>query len=91
LHEIGFHDLCHSYASLRLNLSIPVIEVSRKLGHSRASITLDIYDHLIPGMQTETAQRIDDLISPIELHQITPEDTLNNDIEVTNPPNVTKK
>jgi integrase len=60
-----FHGLSHTYASLSLNQGIPVIEVSRRLGHSRASITLDIYAHLIPVMQSEVAEVIDDLIMPI--------------------------
>jgi integrase len=40
--------------------------VSRRLGHARPSITLDIYGHLIPGMQEEAAQMIDGLITPVE-------------------------
>jgi hypothetical protein len=44
-----------------------------------------------PGMQTETAQHIDDPISPIELLQIAPEDTLKHDIETYNPQNAAKK
>jgi len=35
---------------------VPVIEVSRRLGQSRASITLDVYGRLIPGMQSEVAK-----------------------------------
>jgi len=32
--------------------------------HARASITLDIYWHLIPTMQTEVSEMIDDLVMP---------------------------
>jgi integrase len=39
--------------------------VSRRLGHARASITLDVYGHLIPSMQSEVAEMIDDLVMPI--------------------------
>jgi integrase len=53
--EIRSHDLRHTAASLMLNLGIPVIIVSRRLGHSRPSITLDIYGHLMPAMQEEVA------------------------------------
>jgi len=35
------------------------------LGHAKPSITLDVYGHLIPSMQTEVAQKIDDLITPV--------------------------
>jgi len=48
-----------------LNQGVPVIEVSRRLGHSRASITLDVYGHLSPSMQSEVADLIDDLVTPV--------------------------
>ena len=50
-----------------LNNGVPVIVVSRRLGHSKASITLDVYGHLIPSMQTEVAEMIDGLVIPIAL------------------------
>jgi integrase len=72
LPEIRFHDLRHTAASLMLNHGIPVIIVSRRLGHARPSITLDIYGHMIPGMQEEAAQMIDELITPVEFQQLHP-------------------
>ena len=69
---IRFHDLRHTAASLMLNHGVPVIAVSRRLGHSKPSITLDIYGHLIPSMQVEAAQKIDDLVTPVELGKIAP-------------------
>jgi integrase len=62
---IRFHDLRHTAASLMLNSNIPPIVVSRRLGHAKASITLDVYGHLIPSMQTEAAEKIDELVTPI--------------------------
>lgn len=59
-----YHNLRHTAASLMLNNNIAPITVARRLGHSRASITLDIYRHLIPGLQEEVANRIDDLVLP---------------------------
>ena len=73
LPKIRFHDLRHTAASLMLNNGIPPIVVSRRLGHSKTSITLDVYGHLIPSMQTEAAHLIDDLVTPIVLHPIAPE------------------
>jgi integrase len=67
LPTIHFHGLRHTCASLLLNLGVPVIEVSRRLGHSRASITLDVYGHLIPGMQSEVAELIDELVMPVAI------------------------
>ena len=65
LTPIRFHDLRHTAASLLLNQGIPVITVSRRLGHAKASITLDVYGHLIPSMQNEVADMIDDLVVPV--------------------------
>jgi integrase len=62
LPKIRFHDLRHTAASLMLNHGIPVLIVSKRLGHSKPSITLDVYGHLIPSRQEEAAQLIDDLM-----------------------------
>lgn len=62
LHKIRFHDLRHTAASLMLNHGIPVLIVSKRLGHSKPSITLDVYGHLIPSRQEEAAQLMDDLM-----------------------------
>ena len=67
LPKIRFHDLRHTAASLLLNNGIPVIVVSNILGHSKPSITLDIYGHLFPVMQEEAAQLMDELVSPIKV------------------------
>ena len=67
LREIRFHDLRHTAASLMLNHGIPPLIVSKRLGHSKVSITLDTDVHLLPGMQQETADFIDGLVTPLEL------------------------
>jgi integrase len=60
--KIRFHDLRHTAASLMLNHGIPVLIVSKRLGHSKPSITLDVYGHLLPSKQEEAAQLMDDLM-----------------------------
>lgn len=67
LPRIRFHDLRHTAATLMLNHGIPVIVVSRRLGHARPSITLDIYGHLIPNKQKEVALLMDQLLTPITI------------------------
>ena len=62
LPNIRFHDLRHTAASLMLNHGIPVLIVSKRLGHSKPSITLDVYGHLIPSRQEEAAQLMDNLM-----------------------------
>jgi len=65
LPKIRFHDLRHTAASLLLNNKIPVIVVSRMLGHSKPSTTMDIYAHLYNEMQDEAAEVMDKLVTPI--------------------------
>ena len=65
LRDIRFHDLRHTAASLMLNHGISPLIVAKRLGHSKVSITLDTYGHLLPGMQQESADFIDNLITPI--------------------------
>jgi hypothetical protein len=35
---------------------------SERLGHSRIGITLDLYSHVMPGMQEDAAQRVDEAL-----------------------------
>jgi len=44
---------------------IPLILVSRRLGHSKPSVILDIYGHYLPGMQSTAAALMDELATPI--------------------------
>ena len=65
LPKIRFHDLRHTAASLMLNNNIPSIVVTKRLGHAKASTTLDIYGHLYQERQEEAAKLLDELITPI--------------------------
>jgi integrase len=57
---IRFHDARHTHASLMLKQGIHPRIVMERLGHSTISVTLDIYSHVVPGMQELAAQRFDD-------------------------------
>ena len=63
--RIKFHDLRPTTASLLLNNKVPVIVVSNMLGHSKPSVTLDIYAHVFHDMQGEAAVVMDRLVTPI--------------------------
>lgn len=65
LPKIRFHDLRHTAASLLLNHKVPVIVVSNLLGHSKPSVTLDIYAHVFNDMQGEAAIVMDRLVTPV--------------------------
>jgi integrase len=45
IREITQHQFRHSHATLLLNEGIPITEISKRLGHSNVSTTLDIYTH----------------------------------------------
>jgi integrase len=67
LSKIRFHDLRHTAASLMLNHNVPLIVVSKILGHSKPSITLDIYGHLIYDLQGEASEIMDKLVTPVRV------------------------
>jgi integrase len=41
------HDLRHRYASVKIAEGVPVTQVAAQLGHSRNSLTLDTYSHVL--------------------------------------------
>jgi integrase len=58
LPRIRFHDVRHSYATAALKAGVPTTIVSRRLGHASVSITHDVYQHVLPGMDQDAADRI---------------------------------
>ncbi|MBL8080436.1 MAG: site-specific integrase [Anaerolineales bacterium] len=61
---IRFHDLRHTSISILLEMGMPVNTVQQRSGHSKASVTTDIYGHPMARSQDEAAQRIDEAINP---------------------------
>jgi integrase len=41
------HDLRHRHASLKLREGVPVTDLAAQLGHSKKSMTLDTYSHVL--------------------------------------------
>ena len=52
-----------------LKNGIDVHTVSRRLGHAKPIITLDIYGHEIPGSQDKAAALMDEITTPVALPQ----------------------
>ena len=59
---IRFHDLRHTCATIALTQGVPAKVVQEMLGHSSISITLDLYTHVVPGMQNDAAAKIDAVV-----------------------------
>jgi len=58
LPRIRLHDLRHGWASVALSLGVNPRVVSERLGHSSTAFTLDVYSHVLPGLQEAEAQRV---------------------------------
>lgn len=59
---IRLHDLRHTHATLLLKAGVPVKVVSERLGHATPMITLQVYAHVMPGMQSEAAEKFAALV-----------------------------
>ena len=62
LKRVRLHDLRHSHATHVLAAGVHPKVASERLGHSKIGITLDLYSHVLPGMQSEAAARVDDVM-----------------------------
>jgi integrase len=56
------HDLRHFMATAMLARGVPIVTVSERLGHARASTTLNVYAHSIPGADRDAAKLVASLI-----------------------------
>jgi integrase len=67
LPDIRFHDLRHTAATLMLQQGVHPKVVQERLGHSEIGMTLNTYSHVIPSMQEDAADKMDEIISPINV------------------------
>jgi len=56
--RVRLHDLRHTWARLALEAGIPAKVVQDRLGHSTVAITLNIYSHVTPQLQSDAAARV---------------------------------
>jgi integrase len=61
--NIRLHDLRHTSATLLLKAGENIKVVSERLGHANVSITLEIYAHVLPGMQRDAANRMEEILN----------------------------
>jgi integrase len=62
LPDIRLHDLRHSNATALIQAGVNPRVVQQRLGHSDVSITLNTYTHVLPDMDKDAAQKLDDVI-----------------------------
>jgi integrase len=63
LPHIRIHDLRHTHATLLLKEGVHPKIVSERLGHASVAITLDIYSHVLPGLQEAAVERFDQILA----------------------------
>lgn len=57
---VSFHGLRHTAASIMLARGVPLIVVSRQLGHANPNITAQVYAHLLSDSQLDDAAAVFD-------------------------------
>ena len=61
---LRLYDLRHSTATLLLQANVNPKVVSERLGHATITLTLDVYSHVLPTMQEQATQHLEDMIFP---------------------------
>jgi len=59
LPRVSFHALRHTHASALIAAGLDILTVSRRLGHGRPSVTLDVYGHLIEQNEDKAVAVLD--------------------------------
>jgi integrase len=62
LPRVSFHALRHTHASMLIRAGVDVLTISRRLGHSSTSMTLDVYGHLMEGADAAAAKAIEGVL-----------------------------
>lgn len=74
--KVTVHSLRHTYASLMIADGVPLVVVSKQLGHAQTSTTANIYAHAIASAQAKAMQtfdRFNDLIGQEQGEEQSPE------------------
>jgi len=68
LKDVHFHTLRHTFASLMLMKGAKPKVISEALGHSSVAFTMDVYSHIISGMQEDAMALLDEVL-PVGVSQ----------------------
>ena len=60
--KVRWHDLRHTFGSLKIDQGEDLLYVSRQMGHSSIQVTADIYAHQIRERRPEAAAKTDAVI-----------------------------
>ena len=60
--NVRFHNLRHTFASLMLLRGAKPKVISEALGHASVAFTMDVYSHIIEGMQSDAMALLDEVL-----------------------------
>lgn len=60
---IRLHDLRHTNASHLVSSGVDIETVARRLGHSKASFTLDVYGHALPENDEKASDKLEEIFT----------------------------
>ena len=61
---VRLHDLRHTFATLQLSAEVHLMQVSKWLGHSTFTLTLDVYGDWIPEQDGGAANTLPEPTAP---------------------------
>lgn len=67
LKRISYHELRHTHATLLLKKGVNLKIIQERLGHASPKVTLGTYSHLLPSMQLETINALNEILFEEEL------------------------
>jgi integrase len=70
LKGVRLHDARHTHATLMLKQGVNIKVVQERLGHEKAQTTVDIYSHVLPGMQEKAACDFDNMVNTGKLTKV---------------------
>jgi integrase len=60
--SLRLYDLRHTHATLLLAEGVHPKVAAERLGHATTRMTLDVYSHVLPGMQEEATRRLGEVV-----------------------------
>lgn len=64
LPKLRFHDLRHTCATLLLAQGTDARTIMETLGHSQITLTMNTYSHVMPQLQRDAAEKMDQMLAP---------------------------
>jgi len=60
--DLSLYSLRHSCASILMQAGTHPKVVAERLGHSSTTLTMDVYSHVAPGMQSEATAQLEQML-----------------------------